>query len=455
MKRDTNTKLWARNNWINRFLCKFVYLPTGMFKYIQILLVSLSLYFFTGSPVFAQEQYHFFYGKVIDQASRRPLVNVNLSITGTKDGTVTGKEGEFSFFTGTIPANLQVSHVGYNTKTILLDATSYCLVIYLSPVISELPEVEIKANTHEAFFKDDHYAVLDYEIDSNLVYLLIFRHYLAKAELICKNPAGDTVATSTPLYFIPDRLFKDCLGVLHVLSHDSGFQVFRQEKQLHLIHPVNLKKFDDVLKNCVAATPEVLYFQKVTDHGMGVEYFGVNRSSLFKKTIAQVKDEKKMKMLRRNPQDAQLLGSELQPDSRDDFVTWNFVHKILYRPVKTSLYRIGEFTCIFNNPERQIEFYDHDGSFSYKLALKIENVNDGRWTNDILIDEQTRKVYTAFISNGRYSLYEIDLNSGILKKQLTLFHYYPQKVKVFNNFVYYLFDESGEPDNKMLYRQKF
>ena len=102
-----------------------------------------------------------------------------------------------------------------------------------------------------------------------------------------------------------------------------------------------------------------------------------------------------------------------------------------------------------------MEFYDHAGSFSYKLALKIENVNDGRWTNDILIDEQTGKIFTAFISNGRYSLYEIDLNSGILKKKLTLFHYYPQKVKVSNNFVYYLFDESGEPDNKMLYRQKY
>jgi len=426
-----------------------------MSKYIKTILICLSLCFFLGNPIFAQDRYHFFYGKVIDQVSRRPLVNVNLSIPRTKEGTVTGKNGEFSFFIDTIPANLQVSHVGFITKNILLDATSYSLIIYLSPKVSELPEVEIKANVHEAFFKDNHYAVLDYVIDSNLVYLLIFKNHLSKAELICKNLEGDTVASSVPFYFIPDRLFKDCLGILHVLSHDSGFQVFRQEKQLHLIHPVNLKKFDDVLKNCVAATPEVLFFQRATDLGMGVEYFGVNRKNLLKKTIAQVRDEKKMKMLRRNLQDAQLLGSDLQPDSRDDFVTWNYVHKILYRPVKTALYRIGEFTCIFNIPERQMEFYDNEGSFSYKLALKIENVNDGRWTNDILPDERTGKIFTAFISNGHYSLYEIDLNSGILKKQLTLFHYYPQKVRVYNNFVYYLYDKSGEPDNKMLYRQKY
>ena len=426
-----------------------------MLKYIRLSLICLFVGNLAGNCIFAQDRYHFFYGKVVDQVSKQPIENVNLSIRRSKEGTVTGKNGEFSFFIDTIPASLLVSHVGYITKNILLDETSFSLTIYLSPAMNELPEVEIKANSREVFFKDDHYAVLDYEIDSNMVYLLIFRQNLSKAELICKNLAGDTIAASVPFYFKPERLFKDCLGFLHVLSHDSGFQVFRQEKKLHLIHPVNLKKFNDVLKNCVAATPEVLFFQRATDLGMGVEYFGVNRKNLLKKTIAQVKDEKKMKMLRRNLQDAQLLGNDLQPDSRDDFVTWNYVHKILYRPVKTALYRIGEFTCIVNIPERQMEFYDNAGSFSYKLALKIENVNDGRWTNDILLDERTGKIFTAFISNGHYSLYEIDLNSGILKKQLTLFHCYPQKVRVYNDFVYYLYDVAGDPDNKMLYRQKF
>ena len=120
------------------------------------------------------------------------MPEVNLTIEGTRTGTVTDKTGSFSFFVDTLPATMIVSHVGFETKTILLDATSFSLTLYLTRKPTELQEVEIRANAHEAFFKDDHYAVLDYEIDSNLVYLLIFRQRLSKAELVCKSIYGDT-----------------------------------------------------------------------------------------------------------------------------------------------------------------------------------------------------------------------------------------------------------------------
>ncbi|MDP1621836.1 MAG: carboxypeptidase-like regulatory domain-containing protein [Bacteroidales bacterium] len=411
--------------------------------------------YFTGHPSVAQKQYNFYYGKVLEAGTKTGIPNVNLSIEGSRIGTVTDKTGAFSFFIDSIPATLIVSSVGLETKTILLDATSYSLNLYLSRQATELGEVEIKAAVHEAFFKDDRYAVLDYEIDSSMVYLLIYRQYLSKATIICKNLDGDTVATSAPLSFKPDRLFKDCLGIMHVLSRDSGFQVFRQDNQLHLIHPVNLKKFDDVLKNCVAATPDILFFQRVTDNGLGVEYYGVNRKTRLKNPIARARDQKKIKMAKRNPQDAQMLRSSRPPGSRDDFVAWNFVHKILYRPIKTSLYRIGDYTCIFNTPEKQMEFYDISGNYSYKLAIHTDKVNDGRWTNDILIDEITGKAYTVFIRNGTYTIYRIDLNNGLLKKRLSLFHLYPRKVRIYDDRVYYLYDVAGDPDNKMLFRQKF
>jgi hypothetical protein len=416
--------------------------------------LMLSMLFFAGNTLVAQVKYNFFYGKVFESGTKTGMGGVNLSIEGSQIGTVTDKSGEFSFFIDTIPATLIVSHMGFESKVVLLDGTSFSLMLYLSRKATELMEVEIKASVHEAFFRDDHYSVLDYEIDSNMIYLLIFRQYLSKSELICKDLKGDTVATSGTFTFKPEKLFKDCLGTLHVLSHDSGFQVFRRNNQLNLIHPVRLKKFDDVLKNCVAATTDVLYFQKVTDHGQGVEYFGVNRNTLQKNSITQARDEKKMKMLRRNAKDAQLLGNKMHPDSREDFVTWNYVHKILYRPIKTSLYLIGDYTCIFNTPEQQMEFYDGTGNFSYKLALKTDNVKDGRWTSDILTDGITGKVYTLFMQNGTCRIYEINVNDGMLKRRVSLFHLYPQKLKIYDDWVYYLYDVAGDPDNKMLFRQK-
>jgi hypothetical protein len=413
------------------------------------------LFHFTGANTEAQRNYNFFYGKVFEAGTKTAMAGVNLSVDHSRIGTSTDNAGSFSFFIDSLPAVLTVSYVGFETKTILIDSTSYSLTLYLTRKATNLQEVEIKARSHEAFFKDDHYAVLDYEIDSGLVYLLIYKSYLSHATLICKNLNGDTVATSLPFYFRPDKLFRDCLGFLHVLSRDSGFQVFRQGNQIHLIHPVDLKKFDDVLKNCVAATPEILFFQKVTDHGMGMEYYGVNRKTFQKTSLSRITDEKKMKMLRRNPEDAYWLGSSIQPDGREDFVSWNYVHKILYRPIRTALYRIGEYICIFNTPDHQAEFYDGAGNFSYKLLLKTDKVNDGRWTNDVLIDEVTGKVYTVFIQNGIYHVYQINLDDGMLNKRISLFHPYPEKVRIYNDWVFYLYDLASDPDNKMLYRQKF
>ncbi|MCK9204173.1 MAG: carboxypeptidase-like regulatory domain-containing protein, partial [Bacteroidales bacterium] len=61
------------------------------------------LLIFLGCEVNAQHQYFFYYGKTIDQAGKEPLSNVNLSITGSRIGTVSGKQGDFSFFIDSLP----------------------------------------------------------------------------------------------------------------------------------------------------------------------------------------------------------------------------------------------------------------------------------------------------------------------------------------------------------------
>jgi hypothetical protein len=131
-----------------------------------------------------------------------------------------------------------------------------------------------------------------------------------------------------------------------------------------------------------------------------------------------------------------------------------WIRKIQYPPIKSFLYRVGEFICVFNIPGRQMEFFDLEGKYSYKLQLSVEKTGDGRWTNDIIIDGFTLKVYTTFLKNGIISLYEIDLNTGELIRKMSVYHFYPQKIKIYDNYIYYLYDDPISPDNKMLFRQR-
>jgi hypothetical protein len=420
-----------------------------------------------------QVHYRFYYGKVLISGSREPISNVNISFEGSKMGSVTDQKGAFSFYIDTIPLFMKVSHLGFRTKRILLDGTSNSMTIYLEREIRELKEVEIRANRIEPFFKDEHFTLRDYEIDSGLVYLLVYRNRVSREELICKNLEGDTVARSGILFFTPTSLLKDCLGYLHVVSKDSVFQVYRRDQLLQMIHVVGLVKFNDVLANCVASTDQVLFFKKMISLGQGVQYYGIDKVTKKRQELTQVIDENKTKMLRRNPEDAWALIKD-QPDyqaqlnnmereqvmsrdemtmNRKEFNEWNFTHKVLYRPLKTALYKIGNFICIFDIPAKQLEFFDTEGKFSYKLKINVEMINDGRWSGDIFLDENQLKVYTTFDKSSGTGLYRIDLNNGDLHKILTLTHPYPRKIRIYKDRVYYMYDVLGDPDNKTLYRQ--
>jgi hypothetical protein len=425
-------------------------------------------------PLSAQQHYRFFYGKVFVSGTKTPVSNVNIAFEGSEMGSVSDKKGEFSFYVDTIPIFMKVSHLGYKTKRILLDGSSNSMVLYLDPEIRELKEVEIKANRIEACFKDEHYNLRDYEIDTGMIYLLVYRNKVSQEELICRDQQGDTVARSGLLGFTPLGIARDCLGYLHVWGKDSVYQVFREGKQLELTYPVGIEKYQKILGNCIASTPEFLFFKKATDYGQKVMYYGVDRKSSMQKVISNVVDEEKAKMLRRNPEDAWMMMVD-PPDagggvinaprdeqdvtsaqlgsSREAFNAWSFNKKVLYRPMKTALYRIRNFICVFNIPGRQLEFYDLDGNFSYKLKLNIEAVRDGRWSGEIYMDESQSEVYTTFLKSTGTGLYRIDLNNGNLHKRLSLIHPYPQKIKIYNDQIYYMFDVLGDPDNRILYRQ--
>jgi len=433
----------------------------------SVCLLTFLLLFFSLETL-AQQRFHFFYGKIMDKTTRKPLGNVNLSVQGTRTGTFTDPKGEYSFYLDSIPAILTVSHVGYLTKKIILDTASYKMTLYLSPEIKTLQEVVISAQPQEAVFKDPHYSVLDYEIDSGRVYLLIFRSLYNKPELLCMTPGGDTLAQSGPLPYNVKTLDQDCLGYLHAFGNDSVYQLSRVNSAIRLVYPVAIHKYFQVLAGCVASTAQCLFFKRNSNYGLSTEFYSVNKRTFIRKSIGMVTDEKKAEMLVRNPEDMWFILQFSQPgqgegtvsESSDEvraadqvMVDWLWIKKIVYPPVKSFLYRIGDFICIFNTPDRQMEFYDLDGNYSYKVELKLDLSGEGRWTYEILADPVTLKVYTPYLKNGIVTLYEIDLNTGGLTRILSVVDPFPQKLRVYEDYLYYIYDNRDLQNNTMLFRQ--
>jgi hypothetical protein len=403
--------------------------------------------------VTAQE--HHIYGKVLDEESHSAISEVNISISETKLGCTTNKDGEFSFITISLPVFIVISHLGYETQQLRLDKASGGFTILLKPVTAILKEVEIKAiHKPEIFFKDDQYSVLDYEVDSSLVYLLIFRSRLAKAELLCKSVDGDTVARSGTFTFKPTGLFLDCLGILHVLSKDSAYQVYRKNDNLIIPYAFDIRKFNSTISDCLASTDNWLFFRKESFDHQTVDFYRINRTTSQRQAFASSRDEANIKMLRKNSLDLYFLLLDTIPDGNANLTEWSWVKKILYKPNASVLHRLGDTISVFNTTNGNVDIYDLNAKLLTSMAFPVKEKNKGDWTKEIYVDRMVHKPYTSFLENGKLTFYQIDLHTGELTRTLTASHVFPGKPRIHGNFIYYLYDLPGTGDNKYLFRQK-
>lgn len=403
----------------------------------------------------AQNKRMVFKGTVLNRETRQAIKGANITISGTRRGTTSDGSGEFTITIYNLPVYMNVSHVGYETQKIWLDNPFPAITILLNPATTSLPEVEIKAKYQpEPFFKNNLYSVLDYEVDSNRVCLLIYRFRLVNSELICKSADGDTIARSGLLHFKPASLFHDCMGNIHVLSADSVYQVKREGDHLMLFYQADMPKFRSVLSNCVASTENLLFFRKESPDRLSAEFYTVDRKNSRRQYLASVSDKARLKLLRDNPYDQFLLMMDTIPGDPGTAAEWAWVKKILYKPNSSSLYKIGDLMGIFNSTEYTLSLYTLTGEFTSKLKMPVEAVKDGRWTTEIYIDEICRKAYTSFRKGEIFTIYRIDLNTGELKRVVNIEHSYPQKIRIHNNFLFYLYDLPAEGDNRHLFRQK-
>ena len=395
-------------------------------------------------------------GKVLDRQTQAAVSGANISIAGTRRGCVTNKDGEFSLVFYYPPVYMNVSHVGYETQKIWLDSTSKSITVLLIQSVRLLQEVEVKAkNEPQPFFKDNKYTVLDYEVDSNRVYLLIYRFRLKKSELLYKSLDGDTIARSGSLPFKPSGLFLDCMGNVHVLNEDSSYQVYRHGDTLDLCCTAEIGRFRSFLADCVASTDSLLFFRTESPDQLSVEFYQVNRQTSRRQILSSVSDKEKLKMLSRNPEDYRYLVMENPPRNYEDVLAWQWLKKIIYGKNTSSLHRIDELLCIFNTADYTLELFTMGGVFTSRLKMPIPDIGANQWTSDIYIDKIDHRAYTSFLKSGGYfTLYRINLNTGELKQILGAEHGFPQKVRVHKNYLYYLYETPGGGDNRLLYRQK-
>ena len=348
--------------------------PTNLtiFKHILILALGLIVLNVTGQL----DEYQIS-GQVTDASTGQPLPFVHVYLKSAMIGDVTDVDGNYSLTFNRVPDTLIISSIGFEkVKMPVKFLNNHHYYIPLNPKVQSLSEVVITSEPIQIVFKDEQYSVLDYELDGDDIFLLIFRNRRAISELLLISQYGDTLSRNDNLPGKPVALFKDCLDNIHFVSNEWTWQIVRNKNKIKFRYPNTTEKFIETFSDCVTSLGDNIFFKKYLLYGMAIEYYAADKFDSPTVTLATIRDEFKLNMLKKNPRDMALLSSA--PDHALMMVDFSgdlgsrqeishsraisreqqYLRNIFYTPVKAPLKRIDENLVVFDFPNSKLRFYE-------------------------------------------------------------------------------------------------
>ena len=334
--------------------------------------------------------------------------NVNISVIGTQQGTVTNAKGGYTLqITGKNKRiNLFYSSIGYRDTVVgitpkMLDKDSINISFKMRKKEYALKEVNILAE--RPHFEGDRHIIIDFEVYDGTVCMLQgsankYRLLLADENL----SVFDTI--SIPKGIRPEQLLKDCMGNCQLEASDSVYQINLKDKTTPFL-ATERNRYYAVMENCLFLTDKHLYLKAESMDGFSTLFYRIDvetkqKQQLFvsdgSDNIADINDEWDFQA--RNQVD---LAHPVPGGAWDRFIRLFWFHHN-----SSHLALAGNTLVYFDHDNNKIHQYNLDlteiNSCSTEYPLKSD------WKPRILQDEAKNKFYT-FIG---YWLHEIDITTG-------------------------------------------
>ena len=426
-------------------------------KILKIFLLLNILYFV---PFVSDAQDNLvIHGEIRNQVTGIPIEGVNIRLQNTLTGTSTNAEGSFELITNRLPAILVITHIAYfGEQIIVTQFKADSLLIMLNPKTVTLDEAEITASNYQVF-NEINQEIIDYDfLDTNLI-ILTYNFNKNQYELILSDENFDTISITDVSYLKkPQQLFKDCMGNCHLLTNDSAYQLYSSNQSIYLTYPVHLKKFMELLGDCLFETDTHLAFEGNTDKAPKLEYAAINVNDLPTRRSKNEQWKHLFYLVNKKTHEKVLLDQvDEWEKNRDAFEQAIFrfdpnnphamffgeilrsEEMMFYKPSFQTVKLLNDTIYYFNHLKSQIDIYSLD--LLLLKSVRVEYHNKENWIPIILTDNLKNKVYTILTTGAMYSLDEINLLDGSVEEVSIIKKLFPQKIKVNNGRLYFLYND--------------
>lgn len=387
-------------------------------------------------------------GKVYNEDNELvPFVNVYVN------GTFQTEASSFGIFYLKVALHdtIQVYQTGYiNEKKIIpnlfKDTIELDFILYYKK--QELNEVTIEAKGIKKIKGELNEDIIDYyPLDQNDFFIL---KSFGKDYFISYEKEQD-VLFSKKIAFVPESLFRDFLGNIHILSADSSYQLFL-DNQLLILPPYSISVFNKQLKPVVASGANSLYLNRYSHHNQRywLDYKKADEDLrsllLIRDSIAEkVATEEYYKLLgmynKSEPYETNLIVHGVWDGDVNKLANRKTAKQVIwYSKIRAKPINVATFDMVSS-----VVTLDFNKHFVYDISKQTSEIKQQKFNYSfkkspvVLYDNFEQKIIFYVMMDGICHFYEFDVETTSFKEKNAIEGIpFPKKVKVANGYAYFM-----------------
>jgi hypothetical protein len=351
---------------------------------------------------------------------------------------------------------------GYRVKETRNDTLIFDIVLKPSS-LQNLKEIVIKApGIPDTVYSSDRLSVADFEIQKNgKIVLLTYPKQIKKGgEIVLFD--GLKELSSFPLEDIPEKLIRDFRGNTHVLCENNVFTIVSKENEIQI---ATLEKdyFMKYVAPIVDTNRTKMYLNNFNSVYPAFDYFTFDKIDSTYKRLMHIEDDFMMELYKSEYKwmdvRTKLWAKNKEIETGIEAEIWvganYFTQSLFYEEAYAPLFHRNDSLFIFDYAKDRLLIFSALGRILDTVNIYHHyNPRKSGWKKNLVQDKVTGAIYAIFEVNGFSYLGLINVRSGKIENRVKLTFKYVDKIRVNNNFAYYIYRPFESLQRKYLYREQ-
>ncbi len=371
-----------------------------------------------------------------------------------------------------VGSKVRVSHLSFR-DTIFTVGSKQRQTLYLFPATNILAGVNVSDKPYAVFAPEEEH-VFDFCFRGDTLLVLTYEkeRMMRKASqqsdelytgcaLVVIAPSGN-ILKRLPLPDYVTGFHKD-FGQRTFILGNKFCKLVQVQKGKVSLWEVNLLDFEEKVLPVSARLNGSYYYDDYRWHYPEFSYFKYDTLTKQKARIRTISDAFTMELFRasyRHLQNHEKLRAwrmekktGIDKEVHAAYMS-GFQNSPFYQELYAPLFVSRDTVYIFDHHNDRLFKHNENGSGIDSIEISYHRKSDVKFADKIATDTNQKSFWAVYKKTGKTILKAIDLQNGSTGKTHSLYHLYPENIRLHNGEVYYTYRKTGGEKTRHLFRER-